>query len=191
MELKVTSRNAEVSDYLRQYITKKLHKLERYLPETKEVDVELTSHMSRNLGEQHVAQATVRANRAILRAEVQAADQFEAIDGVLAKLQRQVERYKGKRHDRWRGRGVASIASAATAEVESVEGIDEDESDATAPVVRRKRFPVYPMHEAEAIEQMELLGHDFYLYQSAATGQINVVYRRKDGGYGIIDPEVA
>lgn len=77
--------------------------------------------------------------------------------------------------------GDAAIAALAEEELE----------DEEMPVVRRKRFAVYPMDETEAVEQMELLGHDFYLYQNAISGRVNLVYRRKGGGYGILEPEVA
>lgn len=187
MELRITNRHSEVSDALRQYIEKKMSKLDRLLPNVQEALVEVSSYQSKNQGEMNVAQATIRANKAVLRAEVEAADQFAAIDEMYAKLQRQIERYKGKRSDRWRGRGQA----ATVAEEAPEELVLEEEGEAEGPIVRRKRFATYPMDEAEAIEQMELLGHDFYLYQNTSTGQINLVYRRRGGGYGVLEPEMA
>lgn len=189
MELRIINRHAEVSDALRQYIEKKLSKLDRLLPNVQEALVELSSYQSKNQGELNVAEATVHAGKAVLRAEVEATDQFAAVDEMYAKLQRQIERYKGKRSDRFRGRGQVA---AYPAEVEArEEAVLDEESEAEGPIVRRKSFPTYPMDEAEAIEQMELLGHDFYLYQNTSTGQINLVYRRRGGGYGILEPEIA
>lgn len=187
MDVRVISRQGEVSDTLRQYIEKKVAKFDRHLPDVQTVVVEMSTQSSKSQGELTVAQATMRLNREVLRAEVKASDAFEAVDQMLAKLQRQVERYKGKRDDRYRGRG-AKLPAGEVAALEAVaeEDVDEDEM----PVVRRKRFAVYPMNETEAVEQMELLGHDFYLYQNPGSGRVNLVYRRKHGGYGILEPEV-
>lgn len=187
MEIRVTSRQGEVSDTLRQYIEKKMTKFDRHLPDVQDVAVEMSTIATKTQGEQQVAQATLRVGREVLRAEVHSPDAFEAVDQMLAKLQRQVERYKGKQQDRWRGRGAAANPAAnAVAEV-----LLEEEGEEEGPVVRRKRFAVYPMDETEAVEQMELLGHDFYLYQNPASGQVNLVYRRKGGGYGVLEPEIA
>ncbi|MCW5851422.1 MAG: ribosome-associated translation inhibitor RaiA [Anaerolineae bacterium] len=189
MELRIINRHAEVSDTLRNYIEKKMVKFDRQLPNLQDITVEVSTQTSRSQGEMHVAQVTMHIGREVLRAEVQDTDAFEAIDAMLAKLQRQVERYRGKRQDRWHGRGNAG-AVPATVELETEE-MDVEEEAGSEPVVRRKRFAVYPMGEAEAIEQMELLGHDFFLYRNPASGQVNLIYRRRGGGYGILEPEMA
>lgn len=189
MELRITHRHTEVSDALKQYIEKKMGKFDRHLPNLQDILVELSTQTLRSQREMYVAQATMHVGREVLRAEVQAADAFEAVDGMLAKLQRQVERYRGKRQDRWHGRGNVAAPGAVKEVVVEEEEIDEE--DETAPVVRRKRFAVYAMSEEEAIEQMELLGHDFFLYRNPASGQVNVVYRRRGEGYGILEPEIA
>lgn len=189
MDLRIINRHAEVSDTLRKYIEKKMVKFDRQLPNLQDITVEVATQTSRSQGEIHVAQATMHLGREVLRAEVQATDAFEAIDAMLAKLQRQVERYRGKRQDRWHGRGNVVIP-APTVELEMEETEVEEETEA-GPVVRRKRFAVYPMTEDEAIEQMELLGHDFFLYQNPTSGQVNLIYRRRGGGYGILEPEMA
>jgi putative sigma-54 modulation protein len=98
-------------------------------------------------------------------------------------LYRQIARYKGKRQDRWRGRSEPLL----TAEETLAELVEEP----IGSVVRRKRFQVLPMNEDEAIEQMELLGHDFFIFHNAESGEMNVVYRRRDGGYGILQPVMA
>jgi len=188
MELRITNRHAELSPALKQYIEKKMHKFERYLPNVQDVTIELSTQVLRSKGELHVAQATLHLGREVLRAEVQAPDPFEAVDLMVAKLQRQVERYKGKRHDRRVGRGTLPAPSPVTGETLDL-AVEAD--DETTPMVRRKRFAIYPMDEDEAIEQMELLEHDFYLYQNPTSGQINLVYRRKEGGYGLLEPEIA
>ncbi len=186
MEIRISSRQGDVSETLRQYIEKKLVKFDRFLPNAQSIAVDMSTQATKSQGELNVAQATMRLDREVLRAEVKAPDAFEAVDQMLAKLQRQVERYKGKRQDRWRGRGAPVVGDAAVAAL-----AEEELEDEEMPVVRRKRFAVYPMSETEAVEQMELLGHDFYLYQNATSGRVNLVYRRKGGGYGVLEPEVA
>ncbi len=189
MELRVTSRNFDASDGLKQYIEKKVTRIERHMPGVQDVSVEMSSQTMRTQGEQYVAQVTARASGAVMRAEVRAADSFEAVDAVFDKLQRQVDRYKDKRKTRYRGRGASAdtlVASAVETEV-AVEEAPEEQP----PIIRRKRFPIHPMDDQEAAEQMELLGHDFYLFQNTKTGQVNVVYRRKEGGYGILEPNIA
>ncbi|MFN8482119.1 MAG: ribosome-associated translation inhibitor RaiA [Anaerolineae bacterium] len=189
MELRITSRNFEATDGLKQYIEKKITRIERHLPGMQSVSVELASQMMRTQGEQYVAQVTARASGAVMRAEVRAPDSFEAVDAVFDKLQRQVDRYQGKRKSRSRGRGVSADALAAAAATEVAVGeVADDEEE---PIIRRKRFAVHPMDDQEAAEQMELLGHDFYLFQNSETGQVNVVYRRKEGGYGVLEPDIA
>ncbi|MFN8471336.1 MAG: ribosome-associated translation inhibitor RaiA [Anaerolineae bacterium] len=189
MELRITSRNFEASDGLKQYIEKKITRIERHLPGVQSVSVELSSQTMRTQGEQYVAQVTARASRAVMRAEVRAHDSFEAVDAVFDKLQRQVDRYQDKRKNRSRGRGTGAEALAASV-VETEVAVEEAPED-QQPIIRRKRFPVHPMDDQEAAEQMELLGHDFYLFQNSKTGQVNVVYRRKEGGYGILEPDIA
>ena len=183
MELVLKTRNVDVSDYLREYVEKKIGKLDRYLPTIREARVELSSENTKSTGEIYIAQVTLYANRVILRGEEQHNDMFAAIDSVVDTLYRQIARYKGKRQDRWRVRGEEPPLGA-----EELEELEEEE---LGPIVRRKRFQVYPMDEREAIEQMELLGHDFFIFHNAETGQINVVYRRRDGGYGLLEPELA
>jgi putative sigma-54 modulation protein len=183
MDLIIKGRNAEVSDYLRQYVEKKISKLDRYLPTITEARVELSSENTKTVGEVQIAQVTLRAERTILRGEERSSDVFAAVDAVVDTLYRQIARYKGKRQDRWRGRGEPLL----TAEETLAELVEEP----IGPVVRRKRFQVLPMNEDEAIEQMELLGHDFFIFHNAESGEMNVVYRRRDGGYGILQPVMA
>jgi len=183
MELIVKSRNLEVTDYLRQYVEKKIGKLDRYLPSLIDARVELASEDTKTAGEVYIAQVTLRTDKTILRSEERTGDIFASVDAVLDKLYRQIVRYKGRRQDRFRGRTETPPIAA-----EEVEELEEGE---TGRIVRRKRFQALPMDELEAIEQMELLGHDFFVFNHAQTGQIAVVYRRKDGNYGLIEPELA
>jgi putative sigma-54 modulation protein len=188
MQLILKGKNVEITDWLRQYVEKKMNKLDRYLPEINEARVELSVQKTRSSQDRQVAQLTVRSNGTILRAEERTDDMFAAIDAVVDKMHRQIARYKGKRKDRWQGQGP----SRAEAELPSpdTETLEEPEEQ-TGRVVRVKRFVVSPMDEEEAIVQMELLGHDFFVFFNPNSGKMSVLYRRKDGNYGLLEPELA
>ena len=183
MELIIKGNNVEVTDRLEDYVHKKIGKLDRYLPTITEAWVELSSEGARAAQDRQVCQVTVRSNGVILRAEERSDDMFNAIDSVLDKMYRQIARYKGKRQNRWRGADVIFEPLPTDYEDEP----EEDFSD----IVRTKRFPMTPMHAEEAVEQMELLGHDFFIFFNADEGEINVLYRRKEGNYGLLQPELS
>ncbi len=182
MQVNITGKNLEVSDSLREYVEKKIGRLDRYLPNINEARIELSVENARAAEDRQVAQVTVRTKQAILRAEERSADMFASIDAVMDKMQRQVEHYKGKR---WSKRAPAegAVTTAENPEEESVEEVSR--------ITRTKRFAMVPMDEEEAVDQMELLGHDFYVFFNVNTSQINVVYRRRGGDYGLIQPEMA
>ena len=188
MQVMLKGKNIEITDWLRQYVEKKMQRFDRYLPDTSEVRIELSVQKTRSSQDRQVAQLTVRSNGAILRAEERADDMFAAIDTVFDKMHRQIARYKGKRIDRWQGQG----ASREEAELPPLdeEALEELAEERERRIVRVKRFAVSPMDEEEAIEQMELLGHDFFVFYNPNAGRINVLYRRKDGNYGLLEPEV-
>jgi putative sigma-54 modulation protein len=188
MQLILKGKNVEITDWLRQYVEKKVNKLDRYLPDIHEARVELSVQKTRSSQDRQVAQLTVRSNGAILRAEERTDDMFAAIDAVVDKMHRQIARYKGKRIDRWQGqRPYRSDVESPPVEEEVMEELAEAQ---VRRIVRVKRFAVSPMDEEEAIEQMELLGHDFFVFFNPNTGTLNVLYRRKDGNYGLLEPEV-
>lgn len=176
MEVQLTAHNMEITPRLQEYVEKKVNKLERYLPDIEEIRVDLAVESTRSSAHRQVAQATVQTQGTILRAEERGADMFAAIDKTMDKMRRQASRYKTRRQDR-RQRGEEEI-------------VPEEEGTAAIEIVRVKRFEMIAMTPAEAIEQMELLGHIFFLFLNGEDGQINLVYRRKDGGYGLIIPEV-
>ena len=184
-EVKVFGRNMEVSDQVHDYVSGKAEKLDRYLKEIEETRVELSHAKSaRSASDRQVAQITVRGRRLLLRTEERSDDILSAFDTALDKMQRQIERYKGKRE---RGRGDGRSA----ADVAPPDEVDEPDGDELY-IARRKKFAVYPMVEEEALEQMQLLGHDnFFIFFNGETNAINVLYRRRDGSYGLIDPEIA
>jgi putative sigma-54 modulation protein len=184
MELIVKGKNVEVTDRLREYVERKIGKLDRYLPAITEARVELSVEDTKAAQHRQACQVTIRSSGVILRAEERSLDMFTSIDTVLDKMYRQIARFKGKREDRWRGAG--SSVEPLPIELEQ-ELIEEEPSR----IVRRKQFPMTPMHAEEAIEQMELLGHDFFVFYNAEEGQINVLYRRKGRDYGLLQPELS
>lgn len=180
MQLIITGKNMEVSEPLKDYVEKKIGKLTRYLPTIDEVHVELSVEKTKSNLQRQVVQVTMRSNGTILRAEERSADMLAAVDSVRDKLQRQMERFKER-----------PVRRRKRARVEAAEPLAETEEEPSPRIVRTKRFAVTPMAEEEAIEQMELLGHDFFIFYNPATASMNVVYRRRDGNYGLLQPDLA
>jgi putative sigma-54 modulation protein len=182
--VEISVRNLDLNDRLRDYVTKKASKLDRYLDIIEQANVDLEfDKAARSSEDRQVAQLTVRGKGVMLRAEERTDDIYASVDAVMEKMYRQVERYKG-RH--WRGRGDGRSA----AEVGPAPAGEAAEAERT--ISRRKRFPLSPMDEQEAVEQMELLGHtDFFVFLDVASNAVNVLYRRRDGTLGLIETEVA
>ena len=190
MNMIIQTHNVELTDWLRQYVEKKIGRLERYLPDIDEVRVELREEATRSASDRAVAQVTVRSRRTILRAEERSGDMFASIDAVSDKLERRIRRFKGKRA-RNHKRAIAE-ANIIEETLNPAVGVLEEEKESTnGSIVRTKRFEVYPMDPMEAVEQMELLGHDFFVFLNADEGQINVLYRRRTGDYGLLQPVIA
>jgi len=176
MELTITGKNLEVSDWLYEFAERKINRLDRYLPGIEEARIELSVENTRNANQRQRAQLTLRRGGIILRSEERSADMFAAVNAALDKMQRQIDRYKGKRWER-----------KAPREPEPIEVAEEE---AEPRIVRTKRFSMLPMTPDEAVEQMELLGHDFFIFFNTEGDGINVLYRRKDGDYGLLQPEL-
>ena len=177
MRLQVKGRNVEISDGIRAYAEEKLGKLERHLNDPTRVELELTVERNPSISDHHVAEATVWTKGPVLRAREASSDMKASIDQLSDKLARQVKRYRQKRRRRSRGNGQPP-------------SIPLSSSDAQPMIVKTKQFPVKPMVPEEAVLQLELVGHDFFVFQNADTGDVNVVYRRRDGNYGLIEPQV-
>lgn len=187
MELEIHAHNMEVTTRIRNYVEKKTERLDRYMPSLTSVEVDLSTENTRSAVERQVAQITIRDERGtILRAEERNSDMFAAIDAVVDKLYRQIERYRGKRKRKWRGASSTEEMNLGEP-LPLEEPLAADESDQD--IVRYKRFALHPMSPEEAIDQMELLGHDFFVFFNAEDEAINVLYRRHDGGYGLLQPE--
>jgi putative sigma-54 modulation protein len=177
-------RNMELTDRLKDYTETRVSKLDRYLDVLEEATVDLRyAESARNADDRQVAQLTVRGKGVLMRAEDRSADIYASVDSVLSKIHRQIERFKGKR---WRARGDGRTMAEVLAEEPA------EETEEQSQVVRRKRFLLRPMSEAEAIEQMSLLDHeDFFIFMNDRTSEVNVLYRRRDGSLGLIESEIA
>jgi putative sigma-54 modulation protein len=186
--VQINAHDLPVSPHLRDYVEKKVSRLDHYLPAITEAQVDLSEVKSaRSAADRQVAQLTVRMRGVVLRAEESKDDIFAAVDAVLDKMHRRIERYKGKRAAaRHNGGSVADLA--APEELAEPEAL---EAEPQGQVVRRKTFTLIPMNESEALEQMGLVGHEsFFVFFNADSNRVNVVYRRKNGDFGLIDPEI-
>ena len=195
MELTFRSRHVTVTDSLREYTERKLSRLSRYLPPVDEAVVELKQEGGEK-ARRFVVQLTVNCDGTYLRAEERGSRLLPAIDAAADILSRQARRFKEKvyhrdKHVKARQAALAGKA-AEPVEVEEEEREEEEEEETEivlGRVVRIKRFPVKPMTEEEAIEQMELLHHDFFLFFDADANTYALLYRRREGDYGMIIPE--
>jgi putative sigma-54 modulation protein len=183
VEVEIFARNLEIADQLKDYVTKKASKLDRYLNEIEHVRVDLGYIKSaRSAKDRNVAQITVRGHRALLRVEERSDDITAAFDTSIDKMQRQLDHFKGKHfHGRGDGRSASDVVVVPA----------ETSTEQEQVVARHKTFDLIPMSEAEALEQMKLLGHDnFFIFFNIETNSINVLYHRRDGTYGLIEPRV-
>jgi putative sigma-54 modulation protein len=180
MQFQVKGRNLEVSDALRSYAESKLSKLERQLTDPR-VELELAVERNPSIAQNHVAEATIWTNGLVLRAREASGDMRASIDQLVAKLERQIRRYRTRGRDR-RRRAARALGPAPDTINVMTEG---DESQ----IVKTKQFALNPMNAEEAVLQLELVGHDFFVFRNAESGDVNVVYRRHDGGYGLIEPQ--
>lgn len=185
MELLIKGKNVEVDKKVQDYIQSKLSKLQRHLPDISEVKVELSGETTKSVDNRYIAQITINSHGTLLRAEEKAVSLHAAIDEVVDVLNRRIERFKDKLYRSKRRISPARREFAA----EQIE--EEKEEEKERRIVKVKRFPVKPMTPEEAVDQMELLAHDFFLFFNPETNKFSVIYRRGDGDYGLIESELA
>lgn len=190
MDLQIRAHGTKITDGFQEFIDRRMAKLDRLVEHVVEAHLELRTEELRGGNEMTTAQLTLRTGRHVLRAEERDAEAAKAVDAAIDKLIRQVRRYSDKRTNRKRrspryefeADGTASAPLVMDAEVE------ERDEEVSSPVVRTKRFDMKPMRVEEAIDQMELVGHDFFLFQNSDEDQLNVLYRRRDGSFGLLGP---
>ncbi len=176
MRISVKAKNTQVTEPLTDYIEKRFAKLEKYF-----VDADLAGTVTLVVEKGlHRVEATIPLTRYILRAEDSSNDMYASIDGVVDKLERQIRKYKTKINRKGKVPTFNELPPVQDAPV-----VEDDEK-----IIKTKTFVVKPMDEEEAIMQMELLEHDFFVFLNADTNSINVVYKRKDNHYGLIQPTI-
>ena len=175
MEIRFVQRGAEIDDKLREYMEKKISRMEKFFKKILNCQIVVTHHK----GSFNV-ETTANANGVILRAEEDAQEPRKAFDQSLKNLERRIKKYNSYLKDRAQ-LGAGEDFSFSLEEVQ--------EPDTNTPVIDKvKKVQIHPMDTAEAIMQMELVGHSFFMFQNAETGEINVVYKRKSSGYGLLEP---
>jgi putative sigma-54 modulation protein len=176
----VKGRNLEVSDAIRDYAEQKLAKLERQLEDPR-VELELAVERNPSISASQVAEATIWTRGPVLRAREASSDMHASIDQLVEKLERQVTRYRTRGRSRRRRAARANGPAPEMAPVAAEDSGDE--------IVKTKTFAVTPLSPQEAVLQLELVGHDFFVFRNDDSGEVNVVYRRRDGQYGLIEPQ--
>lgn len=193
MQLQVSGRNLDVTEPIREYALRKLARIERHLTEDTRVDLELAIERNRSISANQHAELTVWTKGPVLRAHEYADDMYAAIDLAVDKLDRQVRRYRERRRH-WRphhqARDVEALLPLSDAdEADSVATANGEEAELPIPtIVKTKRFNMKPMHPDEAALQLELVGHEFYVFLNAESDAVAVIYRRRDGNLGVIEP---
>ncbi len=174
MRVIITGKGMEVSDYLKEMVTKKVTKLQRYFGEFTEAHITMSIQKSR-----HIVEVTIPFDGIVLRGEEATGDMYASIDGVLRKLEKQIHKHRTALKKRLHENAFLQ---------DDYEYHDEMEEERIPAIVRTKRFVVKPMDITEAQMQLELLGHQFFVFRNAKTDEINVLYKRKDGDLGLIEP---
>jgi len=174
MKVIVTGRNLVITDAIKNQVTEKLNKFDKYFKSDVEAHATFTTQKN-----QHIVEVTIPLkDGAFFRAESKSDDMYASIDSAIDKIAKQMKKHKTKIQKRFHSHDSIKF-----------ESIPEDrEVNDEASIVKTKRFPVKPMLPEEAVLQMELLGHDFFVFQNGDTEEVNVVYKRKDGDYGLIEP---
>jgi putative sigma-54 modulation protein len=186
MDVTVKGRNISVTEALEQYATGKVERIAKFFDDGRSVsrvEVELIHERNSSNPEPEVADATLFINGTVLKAREASADMYASIDRMSDKLERQVRRYRGRQLDRWHGQRERHALEEAGPVI-----VEEEAEDIESRIVRTKQFQMKPMSPEEAALQMELLDHAFFVFTNADTDEINVVYRRRDGNYGLIEP---
>lgn len=175
MRYTISGKNIDITNALRDIVVQKISKLEKYF--TEDNDAQITMMVEK---QRHIIEVTIPIKGSIIRAEEESENMYAAIDLVVDVLERQLHKHKNKLNKRHHGQGTFKKDFFDTHDKEHEEGIE---------IVRTKKFAIKPMDAEEACMEMDLLGHDFFVFRNCDTNEVNVVYKRKRGSYGLIEPE--
>ena len=189
MDITIQGRNITLSESTHEYIEEKVMKLTRYLPDLSGARVEAREDDTRRPEDRYTVQITAWLKGRILRAEESTGSLMASVDAAVEKLRRQVKRVKIRRQRRREGEIVNERTAPLAVELDEwTNGADDAVEEEAGRIVRRKQFVAQMMDEYEALEQMELLGHDFFLYCNPQNKRINLIYKRHDNTYGVLEP---
>lgn len=189
MDIKIHGRNVDISNDIQSYLDKKFNRLSRHLPQMMDATAEIKRTSSRAGDDRIAVQITLTVKGQVLRAQRRGSTVREAVDTAVDVMDRQIRRYKGRRYrSNQQRKSLRDIPDGLVPEPDEEAPSPDEMEDMPIKVVRRKRFPMVSMTVDDAIAEMELLNHSFYLFRNVETGSYSVVYRREDGDYGLIDP---
>ena len=177
---KLVGHNVEVTDAMRNYVHDRLDKLERFSHQVVDAKVVLHVKASSESSRSHRVEVQLNVPHGIIRAEEARGDMYQAIDAAANTLERQLKKFK----DRFLGKNIRKHGDTMPVPTE----IEPEDEEFLPEIVRSKRFELRPMTSEDAAAQMEALGHDFFVFENARSRHVNVIYRRKDGHYGLIEP---
>ena len=180
MKVVIKGKHFDVTDAIRNYLEKRMAKIERHFDHI--LDVIVTFSVEKN---RQIIEVTLQANRALIRAEEETDDMYTSIDKVVDKLERQIQKYKEKFYQKPYTGSIKEIEQPVIKE----NNTEKDMLVESGKIVKTKRFAIKPMSVEEAAMQMDLLGHTFFVFANDSTNKVNVVYKRKDGNFGLIEPE--
>ena len=173
MQIRLKGKNVEISDALEEYTRKKANKINKFFHKPIEADITLSIERGK-----HIVDITIQVSGLLLRGEAKSDDMYHSIDAAIDKIERQIEKYKTKINKKIKNDDNYVIET----------NLQNDE-EFQPHIVRSKKIPIKPMNVEEAVMQMDLLGHDFFVFSNAETEEVNVIYRRKDGNYALLEPE--
>jgi putative sigma-54 modulation protein len=187
MKLVIHGKNIEITDAIREYVHQKIEKAVSHFQNiTNEVDVHLSVARNPRINPKQAAEVTIYANGNVIRAEESSENLYASIDLVADKIARQLRKYKERRHEK---KTHAQTTIEGVVQQTVVKDLIGDRApELPEEVVRTKYFAMPPMTVSEALEQLQMVGHDFYMFHNRETGEINVIYERNHGGYGVIQP---
>lgn len=191
MHVTVTGRNIELTPALKDYLVDKLQRSQKHFDHALNVTALLSVAKNPSVAESQTAEITIKLNGSIIRGEESTENMYASIDLVADKIERQLRKYKtryfhkGNKARERNGSGAVDVSAVPDSDVAVLKELDEFRPK----IVRSKRFPLKPMLPEEACKHMDLLGHDFFMFINSDSNQVNTVYHRRDGNYGLIEPE--